>query len=206
MGPDYRSSKVKWNPAEANKFVNDEYSIRPSGYFSCSSVVGMMLYLARHTHPYIPHVVNCCECYMLCFQHSHEFTLKRIGLYLKGIITKGFIIKYPKELCNIDWHTDSDFVGMYEYENPTDPSCIKSGTGYWITIENLQVLWKYKLQTKTAMSTMDSNVIVLQHKYRELFPIMDIAASLREGVRVPMEETMMKVSIHKYNTGALILV
>ena len=52
---------------------------------------------------------------------------------------------------------------------------------------------------------MDIEVIALAHSCRELFPIMDIVASLGESVRLPMRETTMNASINEDNSGALVL-
>lgn len=35
-------------------------------------------------------------------------------------------------------------------------------------------MWQSKLQTKTALSTMEADIVTLAHNYRELFPIVGI--------------------------------
>ena len=66
------------------------------------------------------------------------------------------------------------------------------------------VYWASKLQTETALSTMESEIISLAHSCRELSPIIDITITLGQAVGMPIGDTTMDVSIHKYNSGALI--
>jgi hypothetical protein len=75
--------KGNFTPSESKPLVKDGNGDLASGAFSYSSVVGMLLYLSRHTCPDITFAVNCCACYMFCPKHLHELALKGIGRYLK---------------------------------------------------------------------------------------------------------------------------
>ena len=57
----------------------------------------------------------------------------------------------------------------------------------------------------TAQSTMEAEIIALNHCCRELFPIVDMVPSLSSAVGLGSPSTTMKVSIHEDNSGALIL-
>ena len=94
---------------------------------------------------------------------------------------------------------------MYGHELPTDPACVKSRTGFVITFANCPVYWASKLQTETALSTMESEINALAHSCRELFPIIDITKSLGQAVGLPIGDTTINVSIHEDNVGELIL-
>ena len=80
----------------------------------------------------------------------------------------------PSKELKIDFYPDADFAGMYSHEKPTDPACVKSRTGYTITVADCPVIWQSKLQTETALSTMEAEIIALAHSCKELFPIMDM--------------------------------
>ena len=67
------------------------------------------------------------------------------------------------------------------------------------------VLWISKLQTETALSTMEAEIVALAHSCKELFPMMDIVGSVGSAFDIPVGDTEMKVSIHEDNAGALIL-
>ena len=70
---------------------------------------------------------------------------------------------------------------------------------------NCPVLWQSKLQTETALSTMEAEIVALAHSCRELFPIMDMVTLLGTKVGLPLKETTMNVSFHEDNAGALVL-
>ena len=63
-----------------------------------------------------------------------------------------------------------------------------------------------KLQTETALSTMEADIIALVYCCRELLPIMDQVAGLGAIVGLKTKDlTTMKVSIHEDNADALVL-
>ena len=205
LGLDTKMAKSKHTPAEQKPLTRDETGEPWLGDFSYASVVGMLLYLSGHTRPDIAYAVNCCARYMFCPCKSHEIALKRIGRYLKATRDKGLILDPCKEL-RIDSYPDADFAGMYGHEVITDPSCVKSRTGFIITVAHCPVLWVSKLQTETALSTMEAEIIALAHSCRELFPIINIVVELGKVVGLPTKDlTTMHVSIHEDNAGALIL-
>ena len=94
---------------------------------------------------------------------------------------------------------------MYGHEDSSDPFCVKSRTGFVMTVANCPVLWQSKLQTETALSTMEAKVIALAHCCQELVPIMDMVSLLGTKVGLPVSRTTMNVSIHEDNAGALVL-
>ncbi len=75
-------------------------------------------------------------------------------------------------VCKIDAYPDTDFAGMYGREEYTDPACAKSWNGFIIAFADCPVLWQSKLQTETALSTMEAKIIALPACSRELFPIL----------------------------------
>ena len=205
MGLDAGTVNGKWTPAEAKPLVKDKDGEQGSGDFNYASVVGMLLYLSGHSRPDIAYAVNCAARYMFSPRHSHELALKRIGRYLKATREKGLILN-PSQDFKIDCYPDADFAGLYGYEQVTDPTCVKSHTGFVITVSDCPVLWQSKLQTETALSTMEAEIVALAHSCRELFPIMDMVQVLGTAVGLPLDEaTSMHVSIHEDNAGALVL-
>ena len=173
--------------------------------FSYPAVVGQLLYLTGHTRPELAFAVNQCARYMFNPKRSHELALLRIGKYLKATRTKGLIIKPSGGLLNIHAYPDADFAGLYGHEDPTDPACVKSRTGFVITAANCPIVWKSTLQTKTALSTMEAEISALAHCMKELLAIMDMAQMLAEYYGLEGVETQMDVSLHEDNAGALVL-
>jgi hypothetical protein len=172
--------------------------------FSYSNVVGMSLYLSGHTQPDITYAVNCCARYMFCPKHSHELALKRIWRYLKNTSSHGMVINPTRELT-IDAYPDADFAGMYGHEKPTDPACAKSRSGFVIVCAGVPVSWQSKLQTQTALSTMEAEVIALGACMRELIMIMNMVQLLAVAVGIPAGDVNIRVSVHEDNSGALVL-
>jgi hypothetical protein len=84
------------------------------------------------------------------------------------------MILKPTTLLIINAYPDADFAGLYGNNDNNDPVCMRSRTGFVITVANCPVFWSSKLQTETAMSTMEAETIDLASFCRELFPIMDL--------------------------------
>ena len=61
----------------------------------------------------------------------------------------------------IDTYPDADFAGMYGHEKPTYPACARSHSGFVKVFAGVPVLWQSKLQTETALSTMEAKVNAL---------------------------------------------
>jgi hypothetical protein len=178
LGLDSKMATPKWTPAEGTSLTRDEDGEPPQGSFSYASVVGMLLYLSGHSRPDIAYAVNCCARYMFNPQLSHEKALKRIGRYLKATRDRGLVLK-PSGTLKIDAYPDADFAGMYGYLKITDPACAKSRTGFLISVSDCPMVWVSKLQSETALSTMEAEIIALAHCCRELFPVIDIVTEVQ---------------------------
>ncbi len=76
-----------------------------------------------------------------------------------------------------------------------NPTCVKSRTGFTITVADCPVMWMSKLQTETACLTMEAKIVALAHSCKELFPIMDAVKEMGPAVGLPVGETTIKVSI-----------
>ena len=211
LGLDVGMINGKATPAEHAPLTRDEDGPPARGDFHYASVVGMLLYLSGHSRPDITYAVNCAARYMFNPRRSHEEALKRIGRYLKATRDRGLVIN---PVCNKDGsadvlqissYPDADFVGLYGFEKPTDPASAKSRTGFTILVADVPVLWTSKLQTETALSTMEAEIVALAHSCKELFPMIDMVGSVGPAFGIPVGDTEMKVSIHEDNAGALIL-
>ncbi len=177
----------------------------PQGLFSYLSVVGMLFYLLGHSRPDIAYAVNCCTRHMFNPCLSHKKALKSIGRYLKVTWEKGLILN-PCVALKVDAFPDTDFAGLYGYAKITCLEVVKSRTGFLITVCNCPVVWVSKLQTETALSMMEAEIVALAHCCRDLFPIIDIMTEFDKVIGLPSKDlASMHVSVHKGNAGALIL-
>jgi hypothetical protein len=123
---------------------------------------------------------------MFCPKHLHELALKRIGCYLKQTSDHGIVMNPSNDVCKIDAYPDANFAEMYSHEDHRDPASAKSCTGFIITFAECPVFWQLKLQTETAPSTMEAEIIALSACYRELFPITDMVCLLAEATNLPI--------------------
>ena len=85
-----------------------------------------------------------------------------------------------------------------------DPTCVKSRTGFVISVANCPILWKSKLQTEIATRIMEAEINALAACCRELLPVLDLVKEVGDAVGLEQNEPP-KVRVHEDNAGALIL-
>jgi hypothetical protein len=66
---------------------------------------------------------------------------------------------------------DADFCGLWNVEPLHDPICAKSRLGFIIKFAGCPAVWKSKLMTQTATSTMHAEYIALSTALREVIPL-----------------------------------
>ena len=115
----------------------------------------MLLYLVENSQPEIAYAVHQCARFTHNPKASHGNAVKRICHYLKRMKTKGMILNPSKQLL-VDCLVDVDFAGQWNVEDPQDPLCVQSCTGYILMVGNGPVQWVLKLQTEVAVSTMEA--------------------------------------------------
>ena len=89
---------------------------------------------------------------------------------------------------DVDAYPDADFAGLYGYEDNMDPTSVKSRTGFVISVASCPVLWKSKLQTKIATSTMEAEINALVTCYRELLHVLDLVKEVGDAVGLEQNE------------------
>ena len=200
LGLDKHTSSCK-TPAESAALPKDIGGKPASGTINYASVVGMLLYLSGHKRPDLSFAVHQCARYTFAPTWRHETALLRIGRYLHGTIDKGILFN-----PSVDCYPDSDFAGLWKHENANDPHCVRSRTGYVITLANCPVTWASKMQTEIALSTMEAEYIALSTSCRELFPLIDKLTEITGLLNLPFTPgSTMHVRIHEDNVGALTL-
>jgi hypothetical protein len=200
-----RSSTALSTPAESSPLPKDSEGDPASGAFNYAAVVGMLLYLSGHSRPDIAFAVHQCARYTFRPTRKHELALVRIGRYLKGTMDKGLILS-PSDEARIDCFPDADFAGLYGHEDSQDPHCARSRTGFVILAFGCPVLWKSRLQTEIALSTMEAEYVALSTACKDLFPIVDMVKSLCSAVGLSCESVaQLHIKIHEDNVGALTL-
>ena len=79
--------------------------------------------------------------------------MMRIYRYIQGTNDNGLLFNPSKTLV-VDCYADADFVGLWGHENPQDPICAISRTGFVVTCANFPLFWVSKLLTEIDISTL----------------------------------------------------
>jgi Reverse transcriptase (RNA-dependent DNA polymerase) len=196
----------KETPAD-DVLTMDKEGDPPYGTFNYASVIGMMWYLYGHSRPDLGFALSQAARFSFAPKRSHELALIRIGQYLKGTRDKGLVLTPNRaELLKVDCYVDADFCGLYGREDRTDPSSVKSRTGYVICIADCPVIWSSKLQESIALSTMMAEYYALSTAMREVIPLNELIKSVAGGLSLDNEShTSFKTTVWEDNNGALTL-
>jgi hypothetical protein len=196
---------TKETPANPVPLGTDSMGPRWDADWDYSSVVGMLMYLCSNSRPDIQFAVHQCARFTHCPRKSHEQAIVRICRYLKGTRDRGLCLK-PNSSMKLDCYVDADFAGLWNVENSQDPVCVKSRTGYCLTLGDCPLLWVSKLQTEVSLSTTEAEYIALSQAMRELIPMRAFLAEI--GKRLSLEfakTTMLHSTVFEDNNGALSL-
>ena len=112
----------------------------------------------------------------------------------------------PTVDLNLECHVDSDFCGLHGKEERTDPTSVKSQTGFVISIAGCPIVWKSTLQSSIATSTMHAEYLALSSAMRELLPLLTVLREVAKSVGLPDDfVTQMRTTVWEDNMGALTL-
>ena len=199
---DNENITIRTEPASTTPLGKETTGAPRKEEWSYSSIIGMMLYLASNSRPDIAFAVHQCARFNHCPRLKHEQAVKRIARYLKGTRNKGLLFT-PSDELSLELHADADWAGLWNSELPDDPTCVKSRTGYLITLCGVPVTWSSKLQTEIATSTMHSEYIALSTGMRELLPVTETFNEICDALKIKRSEDSKVVRAYEDNEGAL---
>jgi hypothetical protein len=158
---------------------------------------------SSNSRPDIQYAVRQCARFTHFPKKLHEDAILRLCRYLKGTKTKGLILK-PSDDMTLDCYVDADFAGLYGVEDNQDPVCVKSRTGYCLTLANCPIIWVSKLQTKIALSTTEAEYIALSQSLRDLILIRRLLAEASKGLHLQLKKNaIVHSTVFVDNNGAL---
>ena len=198
------SNQSTRTPAEKTPLGKDENGDPCQERFEYSSVVGMLQYLANNSRPDIAYAVNQCARFTHQPKRSHEKAIKRIARYLSATRDKGLIMK-PSSTMNIDLYADADFAGLWNSEDKMDPICVKSRTGFLITLGKVPLIWGSRLQSEIALSTMESEYIALSTAMRDLVLVRQLYDEIKPMLGLKYKHELILSRVYEDNQAALIL-
>ena len=193
----------KHTPEEASPLGTNSEGDTMEETWSYPSVIGMLLYLSSNSRPDIQFAVHQCARFSHDPKQSHANAVKRIVRYLIG--TKGNGLTFtPDTEMRLHCYVDADFAGLWTYENDQDPVCVKSRTGYVMTLGNCPVTWSSKLQTEIALSTLEAEYIAMSTSMRELIPLRRLLIEISEKLNLEDMKTALVCShVFEDNNGAI---
>ena len=196
-------SKAKKTPAGSTPLGTDANGTPFAGDFDYARAVGMLLYLSSNSRPDIQFAVHQCARFTHNPKQSHGDAIKRICRYLQGTKDKGLLFIPTKEMT-LDCYSDADFAGLWNLESDQDPVCVKSRTGYVLTLANCPLVWASKLQSEIALSTLESEYIALSTAIRELIPLRRLLTEVGLALNLPFTKpSIVQSTCFEDNNGAL---
>ena len=161
-------------------------------------------FLRKVNMPHLTYTVHQCARFSADPKQSHVDTVKCIGCYLKGMPNDGITL-HPNAQQSFQCWVDADFSGNGRPERAqTDPMTTKSHSGWIIQYARCPITWASKLQTLTALYTMEAEYVALSMAMREQLPLINL---LKEIVSHNVDESLRPMTIHcnafEDNSGAL---
>ncbi len=83
--------------------------------------------------------------------------------------------------------------------------CVRSRSGHIITLGGAPIVWGSKLQTKTALSTMEAESIALSTAMRQFLPTKSLITEILKAYGIERDEAATVTTVWEDNNGALIL-
>ncbi len=85
-----------------------------------------------------------------------------------------------------------------------DPVCVRSRTGYVLTLGGCPISWSSKLQTEIALSTTEAEFIALSQAMRELIPTRRLLTEISGYMRLQGDSpVLIKSTVFEDNNGAI---
>ena len=111
----------------------------------------------------------------------------------------------PYKKLIVDCYADTDFTGLWGYENPQDPICARSRTGFVVTFANCPLLWMSKMQAEIALSTLHSEYVELSNSVRALLPLKSLIKEVIINLGIYSEKLKFVSSsaVYEDNNGAI---
>ena len=115
---------------------------------------------------------------------------------------KGMIFT-PTDILNLDCYVDSDFAGLWGVEDDQDPICVRSRTGFVITLANCPLLWVSKLQSVQCLSTTEAEYTALSQSMRSLIPLRELTKEVLEHLDQKFAEAKILSTVFEDNNGCI---
>ena len=111
--------------------------------------------------------------------------MRTIGCYLKGTRDKGIMMR-PDHTKSFECWVDANYASnWYKPGAAKDPMTAKQRSGWVMMYAGCPITWSSKLQTLTALSTMEAEYVALSSVLRDQIPIMQLMKEIiKQGIDV----------------------
>ena len=110
---------------------------------------------------------------------EHSVAVEYLVKILAGTQGKGVITKTTLE-PSLKVHAEVDFVIKWNKSTARDDeSTSKSESGFVITFANCPLLWTLKLRSQIALSTTETEYMVLLSSIRQALPVLKVIEKMR---------------------------
>jgi Reverse transcriptase (RNA-dependent DNA polymerase) len=192
-------------PASVQALGSDPDGEPMTESWSYPSIVGMLLYLSTNTRIDIAMAVSQVARFNHSPKKSHAAAVKTIIRYLHRTADKGTIIT-PSGDLSLDCFVDADFAGLYGRELDSNPTSVKSRTGFLITLGDAPIIWKSQLQTEISLSTLEAEYSALSMSMRTVLPLRALLIEVIAGLALPITfKSTIRCRVFEDNNGALLL-
>ena len=120
-----------------------------------------------------------------------------------GTSEDGMIFQKQEKL-ELNCYVDAYFAGLWSHEEDQDPVCVKSRTGYVMTLGGCPLIWSSKLQTEISLSTLEAEYIEFSMAMRELVPLRRLLKEICENTNTPLSsQDILHSTVFEDNNGEL---
>jgi hypothetical protein len=199
-------AKIKHTPAADAPLGSDKDGEPLDEEWSMPAAVGMLLYISSNTRPDIQFAVHQVARFTHSPKKSHGQALKRIIRYL--IKTRDMGIRFvPDFKEGLNCYVDADFAGLYGYEDEQDPVCVKSRTGFTLTLFGCPIIWSSKLQTDICLSSTAAEYVAFSMAMRELLPMRALLKEISSKLNLTfVSDSLVRSTVFEDNQGCLSMV
>jgi hypothetical protein len=172
--------------------------------FNYRSVTGKLNYLTQTTRPDIMFAVHQIAKFSSNPSKEHGEAIIYLVRYLKKTRDLGLRFK-PDPASGFECYCDADFSGNWSKTYATyDPSTAKSRSGWVVFYAKCSIIFASRLQSQVALSTTEAEYISLSTALRDVIPIMELLAEMRQrGYKVICTEPIVYCKVFEDNSGAL---
>jgi hypothetical protein len=155
--------------------------------------IGSLLYAALGSRPDIAYTVSVLGRYAANPSAEHWGAVKHLLRYLNG--TRNYELAVIRKEHNL---TGNAVIAYSDADHAGDQDRAKSTSGWLVFFDGALIMWKSKKQGLVAHSTMEAELIGMEHAYRQASWLRDLVKEIRS-----LDQAVILRGDNKSGTDAL---